>query len=221
MAHRYAGGNSKKPVAIIVAVAVAVLAAAVVAILFVLNSGKSDNKGETTRAATSVAQTIAETTVAGTQSNSDDSAKPDQSVIETEQPQSLPEAQSTQSGYDESSAAQSIVVPTKGTGEIGYFNATYIPYKAVDKDTNSEVSLREVFGTSYSQGVLTFNSDGSFTDSMYASEAESGAYVVEGEDISATYSNDKNMQITVNEWENGSPKDFVVNYGGYDVYFAA
>lgn len=56
---------------------------------------------------------------------------------------------------------------------------------------------------------------------MYISEPESGAYVVEGEDISATYSNDKNMQISVNEWENGAPKDFVVNYGGYDVYFAA
>lgn len=219
MAHRYAGGSSKKPVIIIAAV-IAVIAVAVVAIVFAVNSGKDGNTGETTQPISSVAQTVAATTVAGTQSKPD-SSEPDQSVIETEQPQSSDGSQASQSDPDggESSATQNIVVPTKGTGEASFFNATYIPYKAIDADSGEEVTLREVFGSSYAQGVLTFNSDGSFTDSMYVSEPARGAYVVEGEDISATYSDDKNMQISVNEWENGAPKDFVVNYGGYDVYF--
>ena len=119
----------------------------------------------------------------------------------------------------ETSEVSKVVVPTQGGQEVSYFNATYVPYKAVDSSTNEECTLREVFGSAFSQGVITFNSDGTFTDSVTSSSANSGAYAVEGDKIVATYTNDKNMSVKVASWEGDTPSELIINYGGYDVYF--
>lgn len=112
--------------------------------------------------------------------------------------------------------AVDIFVPTQAGEETTFFNASYSPVKAVDTFTDNECSLREVFGSSYSGGMIKFNDDGTFTDQIISS---GGAYVVSGEMISATYLNDKNMKITVSNWDENIPSTLVINYGGYDVYF--
>ncbi len=114
---------------------------------------------------------------------------------------------------------QVVVVPTQNGEDVSYFNATFVPYKAIDTVTDTECTLKEVFGSSYAGGVITFNSDGTFSDSLLSSSINKGAYVVEGETISATYENDKNMSISVQSWDGDTPSEFVINYGGYDVYF--
>ena len=214
MAGKYARKTSKKPVAIAIVSVVAVIAA-VVAVVFILGRNGGGDIGETTQPASTVLNTTAAATSAAVQTElSETTAMPEQSETSQESSDIQPAT-----GEEESSSEQSIIVPASGSGEPGYFNSTYVPYRAVDGDTGSEVSLREVFGAAFSEGVLTFNDDGSFTDSLTVSEPKKGAYIVEGEGISATYSDDRNMQITVNEWENGEPVDFTVNYGGYEVYF--
>lgn len=113
-----------------------------------------------------------------------------------------------------------ILVPgAENNNDSALFNATFLPYKAIDTYTDTEVSLKEVFGSSFSAGTVTFNDDGSFKDTLVYSSANSGAYSVFDNKISATYSNDKNMQIEVLEWNEGTPSEFIINYGGYDVYF--
>ena len=114
---------------------------------------------------------------------------------------------------------QVVVVPTQNGEDVSYFNATFVPYKAIDTVTDTECTLKEVFGSSYAGGVITFNSAGTFSDSLLSSSINKGAYVVEGETISATYENDKNMSISVQSWDGDTPSEFVINYGGYDVYF--
>lgn len=116
-------------------------------------------------------------------------------------------------------ATQVVVIPTENGENISYFNATYAPYKAIDTFSDTECTLKEVFGSSYSGGVITFNSDGTFFDSVTSSSIKSGAYVVENELIKATYTNDKNMTVTVSEWDGDTPSELIINYGGYDVYF--
>lgn len=118
----------------------------------------------------------------------------------------------------QSSNAESVLVP----GDLDnatYFSATFSPYKAVDSETGEECSFKEVFGSSYSGGSIVFNSDGSFTDTLTTSSSNSGAYAVQDSNLAATYSNDRNMDISVNSWDGRTPTDIVINYGGYDVYF--
>ncbi|MCD8026122.1 MAG: hypothetical protein LUF33_04110 [Clostridiales bacterium] len=55
---------------------------------------------------------------------------------------------------------------------------------------------------------------------MGASSVDSGSYVIKDDTITATYTNDKNMSITVTQWNGDTPTQFIVNYGGYDVYFS-
>lgn len=116
--------------------------------------------------------------------------------------------------------AESIVVPTiEGeTVQESNISATYVPVKAFDN--GEQISLREVFGSSYSKGSITFNSDGTFTDTISPNSATSGAYAIEDSKIILTYSNDSNEIITINNWENDIPSDIQVEYlGGYVVYF--
>ena len=101
-----------------------------------------------------------------------------------------------------------------------YFNATFIPNGKVDDNlTGGSATLREVFGTGAAEGVLTFNSDGTFKDTLISSESNRGAYVVQDKTIHATYTNDRNMRIEVTEWDGDTPAQFNIQYGDFTVYF--
>lgn len=204
MAGRHSEKSSKKPIVIICIVA-AVIIIGVICAVIIFNSGSkpANTTSTTTQQTTSTVQTT-----------SGESAETTIQPTESEQPTTQSE---TFAG--ETSEVSKVVVPTQGGQEVSYFNATYVPYKAVDSSTNEECTLREVFGSAFSQGVITFNSDGTFTDSVTSSSANSGAYAVEGDKIVATYSNDKNMSVKVASWEGDTPSELIINYGGYDVYF--
>lgn len=204
MAGRHSAKSSKKPLVIICIVAAVIIIGVICAVLF-LNSGLNPvNTNSTT----------SQQTTSTVQLTSAESAETTLKPTTSEQPTTQIE-----SFTGETSEVPKVVVPTQSGQEVSYFNATYVPYKAIDSSTNEECSLREVFGSSFSQGVITFNSDGTFTDSVTSSSVDSGAYAVEGDTIVATYSNDKNMSVKVVSWEGDTPSELIINYGGYDVYF--
>lgn len=204
MAGRHSAKSSKKPIVIICIVTAVIIIGVICAVIFFNSGSKPANTTSTTTQQTT--STVPSTTV--------ESAQTTLQPTESEQPTTQSE---TFAG--ETSEVSKVVVPTQGGQEVSYFNATYVPYKAVDSSTNEECTLREVFGSAFSQGVITFNSDGTFTDSVTSSSANSGAYAVEGDKIVATYSNDKNMSVKVASWEGDTPSELIINYGGYDVYF--
>ena len=203
MAGRHSAKTSKKPIVIICIVAAVIIIGVICAVIFFNSGSKPANTTSTTQQTTSTVQ-----------STSGESAETTLQPTKSEQPTTQSE---TFAG--ETSEVSKVVVPTKSGQEVSYFNATYVPYKAIDSSTNEECTLREVFGSAFSQGVITFNSDGTFTDSVTSSSANSGAYAVEGDAIVATYSNDKNMSVKVASWEGDTPSELIINYGGYDVYF--
>ena len=178
MAGRHSAKTSKKPILIICIVAAVIIIGVICAVIFFNSGSKPANTTSTTT----------QQTTSTVQSTSVESAQTTLQPTESEQPTTQSE---TFAG--ETSEVSKVVVPTQGGQEVSYFNATYVPYKAVDSSTNEECTLREVFGSAFSQGVITFNSDGTFTDSVTSSSANSGAYAVEGDKIVATYTNEKNM----------------------------
>lgn len=195
--------SSKVPIIIFIAAVVVVIAAVICVIVFSNGNSKPQQKTEST----------VQTTVASKQQTT---AANQQSALTTEPPQQNTSAQ--QQSDNENS--EKIEVPTISGEEQGdYFNTTLAPVRAVDTYTDSECTLKEVFGSSFSGGVFTFNSDGTFSESLSLTSANSGAYAVEGDKIVATYTNDKNIMITVTEWDGDTPTEIVINYGGYDVYF--
>lgn len=204
MAGRHSAKSSKKPLVIICIAAAVIIIGVVCAVIFFNSGSKPANTNQaTTQQTTSTVQlTSAE--------SADTTLQPTTAEQPTTQVESF---------TGETSEVPKVVVPTQSGQEVSYFNATYVPYKAIDSSTNEECSLREVFGSSFSQGVITFNSDGTFTDSVTSSSVDSGAYAVEGDTIVATYSNDKNMSVKVVSWEGDTPSELIINYGGYDVYF--
>ena len=204
MAGRHSAKSSKKPLVIICIVAAVIIIGVVCAVIF-FNSGLNPAN---TNIATS------QQTTSTVQSTSAESAETTFQPTTSEQPTTQIE-----SFTGETSEVPKVVVPTQSGQTVSYFNATYVPYKAIDSSTNEECSLREVFGSAFSQGVITFNSDGTFTDSVTSSSVDSGAYAVEGNTIVATYSNDKNMSVKVASWDGDTPSELIINYGGYDVYF--
>ena len=204
MAGRHSAKTSKKPIVIICIVAAVIIIGVICAVIFFNSGSKPANTTSTTT----------QQTTSTVQSTSVESAQTTLQPTESEQPTTQSE---TFAG--ETSEVSKVVVPTQGGQEVSYFNATYVPYKAVDSSTNEECTLREVFGSAFSQGVITFNSDGTFTDSVTSSSANSGAYAVEGDKIVATYTNDKNMSVKVTSWGGDTPSELIINYGGYDVYF--
>ena len=204
MAGRHSVKTSKKPIVIICIVTAVIIIGVICAVIFFNSGSKPANTTSTTT----------QQTTSTVQSTSVESAQTTLQPTESEQPTTQSE---TFAG--ETSEVSKVVVPTQGDQEVSYFNATYVPYKAVDSSTNEECTLREVFGSAFSQGVITFNSDGTFTDSVTSSSANSGAYAVEGDKIVATYTNDKNMSVKVTSWEGDTPSELIINYGGYDVYF--
>lgn len=212
MAGRHSAKTSKKPIVILITVIAVIVAAGIICAVMLMNTESSSQNQSTT----------VQQTTAAAKTTQDNSVQTEQTTQVSEQTSVSTQAddQGVKDDKEETSAVQNeVVVPTKGSGEISYFNATYVPYKAVDTATNTECSLREVFGSAFSNGVITFNSDGTFTDSVTSSAANYGEYIVEGDEISATYSNDKNMQITASEWDGDTPTELIINYGGYDVYF--
>lgn len=204
MAGRHSAKTSKKPIVIICIVTAVIIIGVICAVIFFNSGSKPANTTSTTT----------QQTTSTVQSTSVESAQTTLQPTESEQPTTQAE---TFAG--ETSEVSKVVVPTQGGQEVSYFNATYVPYKAVDSSTYEECTLREVFGSAFSQGVITFNSDGTFTDSVTSSSANSGAYAVEGDKIVATYTNDKNMSVKVASWEGDTPSELIINYGGYDVYF--
>ncbi len=192
--------SSKVPIIIFIVAVVAVIAAVICVIVFSNGNSKPQQKTEST----------VQTTVASAQQTT---AVNQQSDLTTE-----PQQQNTTE--PQQSDNKKIEVPTISGEEQGdYFNTTLAPVRAVDTYTDSECTLKEVFGSSFSGGVFTFNSDGTFSESLSLTSANSGAYAVEGDKIIATYTNDKNIVITVTEWDGDTPAEVVINYGGYDVYF--
>lgn len=211
--HTAKGSSSKLPIIIISVAAVVVVAAVIVLAVFLnsnTNTKTESNSAEATTAVT-VAQQEAwqETTV---QSEASDETKAEESN-ESE----ARDEEATQAQIDEE--AKDIVVPTMGGTIKSAFNSTYIPYKAIDSSNDEEVPLREFFGSNYTDGVLTFNDDGTFSDTITSNSADSGAYAVEDDSIIITYTNDKNVFITVNSWDGDTPTDITVHYGECDVYF--
>ena len=201
MAGRHSAKSSNSAIKIIsiIAVVIIVVVAIAIAVSFFAGNEVTENKADVTTQQTAetierVTSLVEETTVSPA---TEQGITADQSDKET----------------------QVVIVPTEDGENISYFNATYAPYKAIDTVTDMECTLKEVFGTSYSGGVITFNIDGTFSDSVTSSAIDSGAYVVEDEIIKATYANDKNMSITVNGWDGDTPSELIINYGGYNVYF--
>lgn len=201
--HSQVTKKSKAPVVIVISVAaVIVIAAAVLAFMF-FNGAFSNNDNQQSETVPSTVS-IAETSVAQT------TAAP----AETQASQS--DTQSSDSG-----AQSSIVVPVEDDAEVTYFNATFIPNgTVVDTYTGKNTSLREVFGSGYNtEGVITFNSDGTFSETIDSNNPASGGYAVQNGKIIATYSTDKNMDITVTDWDGDTPAGFYINFAGYNVYF--
>lgn len=215
MSGKHAVKSSKKSLIIIICVVVLVAVIAGAVILFMNLSGKNNNSATTVP--TSAASTAADNTNS-TQNVSD-------SVSETTQPATKSGEASqepTEQGFtSESSDNDSeIVVPTiSGEEQKPKFSATLVPYYAKDENSSKEVSLRDLFGSAYSGGGFTFNEDGTFIDGITNTSANSGAYIVEGDNIIITYSNDKNVIAAVTEWNGNVPKEFTVNFGGITVSF--
>lgn len=205
MAGRHSQKSSKAPIAVISIAAVIIIVGVVCAIMFFSGKGKTPDTEPSTASDTQI--TAEQQTTAPTENKKETQATANE---ETTSPEATTDSKPVET--------QKVVVPTKNGGNVSYFNASYMPYKAIDTSTNNECSLREVFGSA-ERGALTFNSDGTFTDGVNGSKIVSGAYAVEGETISATYTNDKNMSVRVTSWDENTPSEMIINYGGYDVYF--
>ena len=110
---------------------------------------------------------------------------------------------------------------------IEIISGVYVPdSSAEDISKGTKVSMRSLFGQSYSSGALTFNADGTFTDTLSSTGAAAGAYHVENGEITAVYLPDRQMDITVIDWDgqNNKPFSFYVIYSmgtnaNYKVYF--
>lgn len=215
MSGRHAANSSKKPLIIVICAVVLVALIAGAVILFMNFSGKNDNSATTVP--TSAISTTAVNTDS-TQNISDSASEPTQPATES----GVTSQEPTEQGFtSESSDNDSeIVVPTiSGEEQKPKFSATLVPYYAKDENSSEEVSLRDLFGSAYSGGGFTFNEDGTFIDGITNTSSNSGAYIVEGDNIIITYSNDKNVIAAVTEWNGNVPKEFTVNFGGITVSF--
>ncbi len=213
MAGKHLQKQSNKPLVILIIVAIIVIAAIVAGVIFFMNGGMSMFKGEeqqTTAPAAATTSVIPESTAAQQEQS--------ETKAEDEKEQSAPTEAETGVAPQESKI--DVVVPMDDGVESTYFNASFIPNGKVEDTTSGQsVTLREAFGQSASDGVLTFNSDGTFRDTLISGEHNQGAYVVQNHIIHATYTNDKNMIIDVVEWDGDTPVRFTVLYGDFLVSF--
>lgn len=220
--------KSKKPAIIIISIiAVIAIIIAVAILLFQTLGGSSNNLPFATNP--SITEHTQETTQV-TVSEQPTTEKTENITSNTEQNASTQNPDSEESSdiqktTDESitmqsSNSESVVVPGD-VDDATYFSATYSPYKAVDSETNEQCSLKEVFGSSYGGGgSVTFNSDGSFSDTLTTSSSNKGSYAVKDSKLIATYSNDRNMDVSVSSWNGDTPSEIIINYGGYYVYLS-
>ena len=214
MAGKHSQKSSNAPLVILIIVAILVVGAIVGAAIFFMNGGLSIfNQQETTAPAVTEVTTQAEAPT--TQSAEAQTTAPEETTKAQSEATTAPDE-----GVHTNDTPVDIAVPTDPGVEVSYFNATFIPNGKVDDNlTGGSATLREVFGSGYSDGVLTFNEDGTFKDTLISSESNRGAYVVQGKTIHATYTNDKNMRIEVTSWDGGTPSEFNIQYGDYTVYF--
>lgn len=211
-----AGKHSRKPekqskagLIIIIIAAVLVLAAVGTGIFFLTQKGGEDEPASPHTQTTVLPASEAVTTVSGSDAPT---TQPTTGAEETTVPQETGVAYHTKS--------VDIEVPTEANAEVTYFNATFIPNGYVeDKYTGQQTTLREVFGTSYSEGAITFNSNGTFYDTLDSSGESSGAYIVQNGTITATTASDRNLDISVSEWDGNTPVKFSIDYGDFVVYF--
>lgn len=212
MRGRHAANSSKKPLIIVICAIVLVALIAGAVILFMNFSGKNDNS----------ATTVPTSAISTTAVNTDPTQNISDSVSETTQPATesgVTSQEPTEQGFTSDNDSE-IVVPTiSGEEQKPKFSATLVPYYAKDENSSEEVSLRDLFGSAYSGGGFTFNEDGTFIDGITNTSANTGAYIVEGDNIIITYSNDKNVIAAVTEWNGNVPKEFTVNFGGITVSF--
>ena len=212
MSGKHAANSSKKPLIIVICAVVLVALIAGAVILFMNFSGKNDNSATTVP--TSAISTTAVNTDP-TQNISGSASEPTQPAAES----GVTSQEPTEQGFTSDNDSE-IVVPTiSGEEQKPKFSATLVPYYAKDENSSEEVSLRDLFGSAYSGGGFTFNEDGTFIDGITNTSANTGAYIVEGDNIIITYSNDKNVIAAVTEWNGNVPKEFTVNFGGITVSF--
>ncbi len=197
MAGRHSAKTSKAPIITVIAVVLLIIIVGVIS--FFVSTGNTDVPIMETQPQTTIEQL--------TESDTQAETVPVETTVPVTEEQGVTSAQTE---------AVDVLIPTQAGEEAKYFSASFSPFKAIDTSTGSECSFREVFGSSYSAGMVMFNEDGTFIDQIISSR---GAYAVSGEKISATYVNDKNMIISVNSWNGDIPSELVINYGGYDVYF--
>ena len=195
----------------------AVIAAAIIAtviIVIAINQNKDSGKSgtqETTASTTVSTEPVTQETQPATK-ELPDALPSTEAPVATEEPETLPTID--------------IALPTNG-GEVTYFSAVYVPDSSAEDISNgTKVSMRSLFGQSYSSGVLTFNADGTFTDTLSSTGTAAGAYHVEDGQITAVYLPDRQMDITVIDWDaqNNKPFSFYVIYSmgenaNYKVYF--
>lgn len=195
----------------------AVIAAAIIAtviIVITINQNKDSGKSgtqETTAAATVSTEPVTQDAQSTTK-DLPDAPPATETPIATEEPETMPTID--------------IALPTEG-GEVTYFSGVYVPdSSAEDISKGTKVSMRSLFGQSYSSGALTFNADGTFTDTLSSTGTAAGAYHVENGEITAVYLPDRQMDITVIDWDgqNNKPFSFYVIYSmgtnaNYKVYF--
>lgn len=220
-------GSGKLAIFIVsIVIAVAAIAAAVILLIPSCGNAKKSNLIATHP---SITERTQETTVSSTskQVTTEKVEETTDTEKETSSPNSDNKNDKTESDNKEnsdegvpmqSSDSEVVVVP----GDLDnatYFSASFSPYKAIDSDSDEECSLKEVFGSSYGGGNVTFKSDGAFTDSLTTSSSDRGSYAVVDNKLIATYSNDRNMDVSVSSWNDDVPSEIVINYGGYYVYF--
>lgn len=199
--------NKKRLIVIISVIAVIIISEAV--IILALNSGKSnDDKKQSETSSAGAGSAASEDSTADTTLKLPDAPPTSEVPVETEEPDTMPTID--------------IYIPTEG-GEVTHFDGVYVPDSvAEDVATGEKVSMRSLFGKDYASGAITFYSNGTFKDTISASGMESGAYNAENRKIKATYLPDRQMNITVIEWDDASSKPFsfyiIYNFSGVAEY---
>ncbi|MCH5297058.1 MAG: hypothetical protein J1E85_05245 [Ruminococcus sp.] len=219
--------NSKKPAIIIISIVAALVIIVATVILLFPFLGDSSNippfathPSITERTQETTQVTVSEQPTTEKAENTTSKSEQDSSTqnIDSEESSNIQKA-TEESITMQSSNSESVVVPGD-VDDATYFSATYSPYKAVDSETDEQCSLKEVFGSSYVGGSVTFNSDGSFFDALTTSSSNNGSYAVKDSKLIATYSNDRNMDVSVSSWNGDTPSEIIINYGGYYVYLS-
>lgn len=218
MAGNHLAPPNKKRIVVIITIAVLVAALIAGGVVFFVNQGKTAPKEKPEATVFSTASQPAGTVSSKAQQQSTTEAANNNATGASKK--NTNDKQASAQEQVSAPSVQDIVVPTEAEGEVTYFSNSYSPNgEAKDAESGESVPLREALGASFAEGTLTFHDDGTFTDSVITGGVSTGRYHVQNETVTAIYSDDRNMEIDVTEWENGMPAKFSVNYGGCIVYF--